>query len=90
MVGGTVIEVIQCPEKELVWINCENDGDTCAVYVDWCSKALVVSCGDAVWWQSPWVFWTPKTVGGDTIGPEDVKIPKASGSGVSRPTPATT
>jgi len=89
MVGGRVVETIVCEEK--VWVNCRDmdHGQECAIYVKKTGAALTISRGDNVWWQDPWVFWTPyegTTLASDKkVGPTDVKIPRASYSGVSRP-----
>jgi hypothetical protein len=58
MVGGTVIETIKSKDK--IWINCEDHGTTCAIYVDADAKARSVSEGDMIWWQGGKAFWTPK------------------------------
>jgi hypothetical protein len=89
MVGGRVVETIVCEEK--VWVNCRDmdHGQECAIYLEKCPEALTISPGDNVWWQDPWAFWTPyegtSLTSDDQVGPKDVKIPRASYSGVSKP-----
>lgn len=86
MVGGVVIEVVHVPSKRLVWINCGGTGaceyrETCAVYtLNW-SDGDMIQPGDIVWWQGDSIYWTTR----DRKTRVDFKLPKMSGSGVSRP-----
>lgn len=85
MVGGIVIEVIDCGDR--VWVNCRDRKrpETCAVYVERNAKALCIRVNDAIWWQGGWVFWTQFDEHG-MVGKEDVRIERVGFSGVNRPT----
>jgi hypothetical protein len=99
MVGGIVIEVV--PESGRVWLNVRDKvytKDTCAIYVERTPEAMLVSPGDSVWWQGEWAMWTPQSYLGvgcqhrehvDCTGHAgtdyDIRIPRASYSGVGRP-----
>lgn len=74
MVGGTVIEVIDCADR--LWVSCQSHLDKCAVY---CEKAPVQP-GDKLWWQAGVCYWT-------TIDKSLIEVPlkKIGFSGVSRP-----
>jgi hypothetical protein len=76
-VGGRVIEVVVDPKTGDLWVNTDDHGDLCAVYV---KPQEPVRVGDALWWQGGWAFWTPQD-----RSRADVKIERTSYSGVSRP-----
>lgn len=75
MVGGTVIEVVDCGDR--LWINCQSHLDQCAVYIE---KKEDVQPGDKMWWQAGVCYWTP--IDNSRI---EVRIKKLGFSGVSRP-----
>lgn len=97
MVGGTVIEVVESASR--VWVNVRDDAhprDTCAVYLE--PAGLVVTPGDALWWQGEFCYWTPKakrvaecehrehiTCEGKAGVDYDIPIRRLSYSGVRRP-----
>ena len=88
MIGGTVIEVIQLPDK--VWINCEenNSSSQCAIYVERNAKSLCVERSDQIWWQGGWAMWTPYSYkqGTGKDGKDfDIKLPRIGFSGVVKP-----
>lgn len=83
-VGGRVVEVIRIEEFEGVtengpalWVDTYDDRTHCAVYVD---AVEPVEPGDWLWWQAGYAYWTPRDK-----SRSDVKIPRRSYSGVSRP-----
>lgn len=90
MVGGKVIETIECGEK--IWINCQeylettNEllNNTCGIYVENTSKSRSISEGDIVWWQGNRAMWTAKDKNGHTIGKSDTILKKIGFSGVNR------
>ena len=55
-VGGMVTEVIV--ESERVWIDTNDKGDRCAIFVHKDSNSEQVKVGDIVWWQGGKAFWT--------------------------------
>jgi len=75
-VGGLVIEVVKISEEK-VWINTDDKGDKCAVYVN--PKGNEIKPGDYLWWHGD-CYWTPKDK-----SQIEVELPKLSYSGVSRP-----
>ena len=81
-VGGTVIEVVWTKDK--IWVNTDDHGDECAIYVEPCFKAKCVCPGDKLWWQGSFAYWTPQSHVEGT-GDYDIKIRRIGGSGVSRP-----
>ena len=86
MIGGTVIETIETPDK--IWINCREDQSTseCAIYVEKTAKSRTVSEGDAIWWQGETAMWTPKTRAGETVGKKsDITLRRIGSSGAKRP-----
>lgn len=89
MIGGTVCEIIDLPEKGMVWINVRDRRDECAIYVKRDARALSVAEGDSLWWQSGWGLWTP--AGMPKAAPKksgvdyDIRLERIGFSGVSRP-----
>jgi len=83
MVGGTVKETVILSDR--IWVNCESSGDECAVYVQKDPRALSISPGDAAWWQSGRVYWTPKK-NGKAYAKSDIPLIKIGYSGCRRPT----
>jgi hypothetical protein len=68
MVGGKVINIVHCEDS--VWIQCIDrtyTDQTCAIYV---KEAKEMKIGDALWWQGPYAFWTPKP----DDGREDIQL----------------
>lgn len=88
MVGGTVIETIDCGPATgefptgRVWINCKSihSSSTCAIYVERDDRSRSVSVGDDIWWQGGMAFWTPK---GAPFS--DMVLMRLGFSGVTRP-----
>lgn len=85
MVGGTVIEVAEIPNRaDCLWLNCADmpsgykKPQTCSVLVKRDENSEQVELGDKIWWQSGVVYWTTK----DERRIE-VKLIKIGGSGVS-------
>jgi hypothetical protein len=90
-VGGTVVEIIDLPDR--VWVNTDEarsyDAEggrviipsrECAIYVERTPEARSISEGDSVWWQGEWAMWTPKS------RPfEDKRLRRIGCSGVGRP-----
>ena len=95
MVGGIVIETLDCGSR--VWVNCKERhySDTCAIYVERNDKSLTIKKGDSLWWQGGNAYWTPEE--NRTIEPEDgsstpgagtrydIAIPRLGYSGVKHP-----
>jgi len=99
MVGGTVIEVV--PEAGRVWLNVRDiyhPNDTCAVYVERNPQSVLITPGDALWWQGGFCYWTPQANRAEgcehrehatclqKAGVDyDIPVPRVSYSGVGRP-----
>jgi hypothetical protein len=88
MIGGIVIETIDCGDR--IWVNCEEENTTthCALCVERNAKSRCISPGDSLWWQSGNAYWTPHSyVQGSGNGGHhyDIKIPRIGFSGVGRP-----
>lgn len=96
MIGGKVIEIIDCKDDNRIWINCREWLSTeqrflrseCAIYVERDAKARSVSEGDTVWWQGGYAMWTPQGFhpNGRTGIDFDIRLNRIGGSGVKRPT----
>lgn len=90
MAQALVVEIVDVPEKERMWINTRSRFDECAVYVIRNAKARSISEGDALWWSGRDALWTPAfnfgKRGGKTGKDYDIKIPRIGYSGVSKPT----
>lgn len=92
MVGGKVIEVIARPDKEIIWVNCQDNRDECAIYVVMNEMSRKIKPGDSLWWQSDSAMWTPaenrwKNPEGKCGVDFDIRLPRVGFSGVPRPTP---
>lgn len=87
MIGGTVIETVETPDK--IWINCreERSGDECAIYVEKDARARTVAEGDSVWWQGRQAMWTPKGFhpNGKSGIDYDIRLKRIGFSGARRP-----
>ena len=81
-VGGKVIEVIDCGSK--LWVNTEDHGHECAVYVERNAASLNIQPRDSLWWQGRDAYWTPKHRA-VKMPYFDHAIPRIGFSGVSRP-----
>lgn len=57
-VGGKVINHKIFDES--VYIDTDDDGCKCAIYVERDANSEKVSIGDIVWWQGERAFWTTK------------------------------
>lgn len=82
MVGGTVITIIEQPNR--IYVNCRGKGsekrETCAIYVARNADSEQIRPGDNLWWQGSHAFWTPAD-----RRVTDCEIPRRSYSGVSSP-----
>ncbi len=78
-VGGVVTEVIV--QDERVYIDTDDKGDKCAIFVERDKNSETVSVGDKCWWQGSHAYWTPMPYSGR----EDVTLIRRGFSGVSRP-----
>lgn len=58
MTSGRVIETTILEKS--VWINVKSDDSVMGILVEKTDKARCVSEGDAIWWQSGLVYWTPR------------------------------
>ncbi|MBL4869807.1 MAG: hypothetical protein JKX72_02510 [Robiginitomaculum sp.] len=79
-VGGEVTEVIV--QDGRVYIDTDDSGDKCAIFVEKDKNSVQVKLNDVVWWQGYRAFWTTadrKTVVERTLF-------RRGTSGVSRPT----
>lgn len=83
-VGGRVVETIDLPEQQRVWVNTEEraSGERCAIYVERTDAARAVSPGDSLWWQGEHAYWTPVKAGRPF---SDYQLTRIGGSGVARP-----
>lgn len=98
MVGGTVVETIELPDR--IWVNCEEDNSTsqCAIYVEKNAKSRCIAPGDSVWWQGEDAMWTPYCNRGPACNHKhhysckragkdyDIRIKRIGFSGVKKPT----
>lgn len=91
MIGGNVIEIIDLPEKDKIWINCKEipyNGE-CAIYLKRNETSLKISNGDMIWWQGNFAYWTPKSYTKKETSKcsidYEIKIERIGCSGVSRP-----
>ena len=57
-VGGKVIEVKPEGDKTRVWVMDASSNDEAAIYIK--NESEMPSCGDSVWWQGRFAYWTPK------------------------------
>ena len=78
-VGGKVTEVIL--EEHRVYIDTDDHGDKCAIFVDRDSNSEQVKPDDIVWWQGSNAFWT--TADRKTVVERVLK--RRGYSGVNRP-----
>ncbi len=76
-VGGVVTEVIV--QDERVYINTDDGGDRCAIFVDRDANSDSISVGDKCWWQGDHAYWTPIP----HIGREDIILNRRGYSGVN-------
>lgn len=89
MIGGTVCEIIACGRT--LWINCEDRGDRCAIYIVWSGPASHIAIGDSVWWQMDKAYHTPVSMSGvpTTLLKKnldyDIQLNKLGSSGAQRP-----
>jgi hypothetical protein len=77
-VGGKVVETIVLADK--VWVNADDQGDKCAIYVERTPESRTISEGDSLWWHGHAAFWTPSN-----HAFEDRRLNRVGFSGVSRP-----
>lgn len=80
MVGGKVIEILDCGDR--LWVNCRDTHcyrrygcqgadckhDECAVYVERNDLSINMSVGDTIWWQGGKVMWTPASFAREFAG----------------------
>lgn len=66
MIGGTVIEVAEMPNRPgVLFIDCADfpkgrrTPDTCAIVVESNEISNLIQLGDFIWWQSRCALWTP-------------------------------
>ena len=78
-VGGKVTEVIILKDK--VYIDTDDKGDKCAIYVELDDFSKQVSVDDIVWWQGRCAFWTTK----DRKTHIETILTRLGSSGVNRP-----
>ena len=81
-VGGKVIDVVREPDKGRVYINTDDKGDQCAIFVEHDEHSPFVAIGDIVWWQGGIAYWT--TADRKTFIEHPLK--RRGYSGVNRPT----
>lgn len=88
-VGGKVVDVVRAEGR--VWVNTRDQSKTvCAIYIERNQTSERIQPGDSLWWQGPWAMWTPEDAlrssdGGKSGKDFDIRIPRASYSGVSAP-----
>lgn len=78
-VGGKVTEVII--KEKSVYVDTDDNGDACAIYMEKNESSERIRPGDIVWWQSGSAYWT--TADRKTVVERD--IPRIGYSGVPRP-----
>jgi len=93
MIGGKVIEICNVPNRpDVLFVNVADRPyskiETCGVLVENNETSRKIQIGDSLWWQCGYCYWTPCGPRGESgvdfwSRPEDVKIPKRSGSGVT-------
>ncbi|MCP3669389.1 MAG: hypothetical protein GY814_02915 [Gammaproteobacteria bacterium] len=81
-VGGKVIDIVQEPDKDRVYINTDDKGDKCAIFVEYDEHSRRVAINDIVWWQGGTAYWT--TADRRTFIEHPLK--RLGCSGVSKPT----
>ena len=78
-VGGRVSKVIQ--QENRIYIDTDDDGDKCAIFVERDSNSEQVKTDDVVWWQGGFAYWTTK----DRKTIVERKLIRRGFSGVSEP-----
>ena len=83
MVGGTVLEVCDVPNRpDVLFVNVGDKPytklETCGVLVENNHNAREIQLGDSLWWQGEFCYWTPQDK-----STHDVPIAKRSYSGVT-------
>ena len=84
-VGGKVIDIVCEPDKGRVYINTDDRGDKCAIFVEYDEYSPLVAIGDIVWWQGGIAYWTTADRG-YAIALIDHPLKRRGYSGVNRPT----
>lgn len=57
MIGGIVIEVANVKDRpNVLYVDCRDRNDTCAVYVERNAKSDQIQIGDSLWWQGRFVL----------------------------------
>lgn len=94
MVGGTVIEVVDIPDRpDVLFVDCADmpgrysrKPDTCAILVERNENSEKIQVGDKIWWHGRFAMWTPRDNEGSRGGVDyDIKIPRVGYSGVEHP-----
>lgn len=84
MIGGKVIEVIDLPERNKVWVNTRhNEEDQLAIYVKRDVDSQYIRVGDSLWWQGPNAYWTSAHF--TPAWGVDIRIPRIGCCGAPRP-----
>ena len=78
-VGGKVTEVIV--QEDRVYIDTDDSGDKCAIFVERDKNSEQVAPEDIVWWQGNDAYWT--TADRETVVERTLK--RRGFSGVNRP-----
>ena len=78
-VGGIVTYVSS--DNDFVYIDTDDAGDKCAIYVQRDSRSILVKPNDIVWWQGLYAYWTSV----DRTSYVEVRLTRVGYSGVKRP-----
>ena len=83
MIGGEVVETLA--QGDRLWVNCEDHGSQCAIYLDRNGESESITPGDSIWWHTRTAYWTRYDGAGNRVGERDVPLVKIGYSGVPRP-----
>ena len=93
MVGGTVVEVCELPDRVgCLFVDVVDPAypkQHCGIVVQQTLAAECIDIGDQIWWQSGTAYWTPQATyqlsSLATHKETDIPIPKIGHSGVPHP-----
>jgi hypothetical protein len=80
MVGGIVVGIVRKPTESFTRFTvqgtgCERNDELCVQATELPGNPVHIA--DTIWWQGPWVFWTPAGSRQIRCGIDfDIKLPK--------------